>query len=971
MGGEPDYGRHRAAGFDPDQGPKRSIDLATLARALAAPTSIRGRLTRILLVSLALVLAVLGVLIAERVTTFRETVQTSRLVEATLSVQNLVHTLQKERGLTNGLLGGGVYYGPSVVAQRMQTDDALRKLTTLLGEEAYAGDTATKVHVALGKIGRLADLRSRVDRRQADPNEVFAFYTVASRALTDLQLGLDQTGDPQLRNGLQALYALSDLKDYTDWTRSLLNGVFTANTITSGQYMQLAQVRSDQQSALQIFNHFATPSQRDAVESVLRSPVATAAAASESVALSAVDGQLSRQVGAQGHWWNQMTLLINDLREAQQDPVSVDVIARVDQLRGSALNQLILFAVLAVLAIAVVVALVVGAARSIIGPLRILATEANTVATHRLPAAVAAIENASEDELHRTRVVPLEVPQRASSEIRLMARAVGRLQHTALSLASEQAMIRYNTTTSLANLGRRNQNLVRRQLGLISEFEREELDPAMLANMFELDHLATRMRRNAESLLVLVGESSPRSWVKPLPMVDVVRAALSEVEDYRRVDLKRIDDVYLSGAAATDLAHMLAELIENGLSFSPPEAEVEVFGRRMGSRYAIAVVDHGAGMQPDALSRANARLHDEENFLVAPTRFLGHYVVGRLAKRLGVDVRLVPAPITGITARLVLPESLLIETNDWPTGEVTTPSALLDSPTVKLAPTSMSPDSQDSLQQPEPVPAAPFQQTEFQQTEFQQTEFQQTEFQQTEFQQTEFQQTEFQQTEFQQTEFQQTEFQQTEAEPAAAPRQPEPARAAASPVPTPEPAPSAGSSPAPEPAQSPKPTPATRQQQPGAQRVRIDLGAERTSNGLVKRQARGSRPQPLKRPAPASRPAAVSAPRERTPNEVGAMLSSYRAAHQRGTRGDEGAQAERPPMGTGPGGPPTYNPMGPRPTAPRPPRPAPPSHRRAPTTIAPATPHDAQATHHDSDPTAAAAPDWASQPPAASQGGPE
>ncbi|HEX4222796.1 MAG TPA: ATP-binding protein, partial [Pseudonocardiaceae bacterium] len=228
-------------------------------------------------------------------------------------------------------------------------------------------------------------------------------------------------------------------------------------------------------------------------------------------------------------------------------------------------------------------------------------------------------------------------------------------------LASQQALIRHNTTASLANLGRRNQNLVRRQLSLISKFEQEELDPSALGNMFELDHLATRMRRNAESLLVLVGETSPRPSAQPLPVADVIRAALSEVEDYRRVVLRRVDDALINGPVVTEVAHMLAELVENGLMFSPPDVEVEIYGRRTGDRYLLVVVDYGVGMSAADLAKARARLRDEENFLVAPTRFLGHYVVGRLAKQLNIAVELGDSPVTGITARMLLPAELIIE----------------------------------------------------------------------------------------------------------------------------------------------------------------------------------------------------------------------------------------------------------------------------------------------------------------------
>jgi anti-sigma regulatory factor (Ser/Thr protein kinase) len=169
------------------------------------------------------------------------------------------------------------------------------------------------------------------------------------------------------------------------------------------------------------------------------------------------------------------------------------------------------------------------------------------------------------------------------------------------------------------------------------------------------------MRRNAESLLVLVGETSPRPWSAPLPVADVIRAALSEVEDYRRVVLRRVDEGWVAGAVVAEVAHMLAELVENGLSFSSPDLEVEIYGRRTGNKYLLAVVDYGIGMPREELEKAKARLRDEENFLVAPTRFLGHYVVGRLARQLSVQVELGESPVTGITARMLLPAELLAD----------------------------------------------------------------------------------------------------------------------------------------------------------------------------------------------------------------------------------------------------------------------------------------------------------------------
>jgi hypothetical protein len=155
--------------------------------------------------------------------------------------------------------------------------------------------------------------------------------------------------------------------------------------------------------------------------------------------------------------------------------------------------------------------------------------------------------------------------------------------------------------------------------------------------------------------------------------VDVVRAALSEVEDYRRVQLRRLDEAMVAGAAGAELAHLIAELVENALSFSSPDHAVEVFGQHTATGYVLAVLDHGIGMSPEDLARANGRLGGEESFTVAPTRYLGHYVVGVLASRLGVHVRLQEAPLTGIAARISLPGSLIAQ-GDMPDGPSTAPT---------------------------------------------------------------------------------------------------------------------------------------------------------------------------------------------------------------------------------------------------------------------------------------------------------
>ena len=638
-------------------------------RSIVRPRSIRAKLIRILAFSLVLVFVLLGFLVADQISGFRQANQTSRTVLVALTAQGVVHELQEERALTNGVLGGAMEFGTQLGPQRSRTDAAIAKLKSTIDDPDNADAGAAQVRSATVDLAGLEGIRAAVDSGSAEGQSTFEFYTDAISAINNLNLGVDEAQDGILRRGLQALYALGNAKEYIGQEGGLLDAVFAGTKFTPDNYTTFATILGEKAAALADFQSFATENENDALAGALTTSAATVTVEYEGTAVAGVGGTLPVTVNPTT-WGSAITTVINDLRTVQNS-VGADITARATTLANGATRLLVIMGVLAALTIAAMVALVIGASRSVIGPLGQLAKEADDVSARRLPDAVAALQTAS-DAAGVPPPAPVAVPEGAASEIALMAGALDRVQGAALSLASQQALIRHNTTASLANLGRRNQNLVRRQLSLISKFEQEELDPSALSNMFELDHLATRMRRNAESLLVLVGESSPRPSAQPLPVADVIRAALSEVEDYRRVVLRRVDDAMISGPVVTEVAHMLAELVENGLMFSPPDVEVEIYGRRTGDRYLLVVVDYGVGMSPPDLAKARARLRDEENFLVAPTRFLGHYVVGRLAKQLKIAVELGDSPVTGITARMLLPAELLI---DKPAGTTSTPGS--------------------------------------------------------------------------------------------------------------------------------------------------------------------------------------------------------------------------------------------------------------------------------------------------------
>ncbi|MCU7727867.1 nitrate- and nitrite sensing domain-containing protein [Actinoplanes sp. KI2] len=611
--------------------------------------TIHRRIVRTLALPVAAALVLLTVIAVGEVENYRGAAATARAVTLDLAVQDLIQELQTERGLTAGLLGGNGGFKSEMAPERQRVDARRAAVEKLIAD---GGAVEDRVASAVRQLDGLSAVRAGTDTGAAGRAATFAFYTQRIAELSNVDYGLDSSTDTELRRGASALRALSEVKEATAQERAFLNGVFSASGFKTGEFLQFVTMTSNKNAALAAFDRYATASEKAGRDYVFDTGAARESGYFERVALGSNDGGYL-QVNPQS-WWSALTTVLDDMLTLERHVGSV-MTARAGTLQKQATARMgvLLGAVLICIAGSIYLATI--ASRSVAGPLASLAGEANRLAGEQLPEAVRRAVAGDEGSPPG----PVRVSRGASDEVRLVADAFDRVQATAYALATEQAQLRRSTAESLANLGRRNQNLLRRQLGFITRLEREETNPNGLANLFELDHLATRMRRNAESLLVLVGAASPRQWSRPLPITDVIRAAVSEVEEYRRVTLRRVDEAMIPGAVASGIAHMLAELIENGLAFSPPDVDVEIHGRLINGSYLIAVSDQGVGLSPDDLERANQRLRGEGDFITAPARYLGHYVVGRLAVEMGVEVQLTPSPVTGVTARIGLPAELV------------------------------------------------------------------------------------------------------------------------------------------------------------------------------------------------------------------------------------------------------------------------------------------------------------------------
>lgn len=373
---------------------------------------------------------------------------------------------------------------------------------------------------------------------------------------------------------------------------------------------------------------------------------------------SLVDDQLAPLVragsyaDAQGLANGRLTALYEQHRLAVDDVVRQSRAERrvIEDRTAASARRLALLAVAALLGLlALTLMLGLRIARSITRPV----TELRRVALTDLPAV---IERVKEEGFQDGRAPVIDaVPVTTRDEFADVATSFNAVVRAAVDLAGEQARLRQNTSDTFVNLGRRNQNLVARQLRAIDAMQLSETEPERLQRLFHLDHMATRMRRNAESLLVLAGLEAPRKWKQPVSVADVARASLAEVEQYERVSLAVLQPAMLPGYMIADMTHIIAELVENALRYSPPDSTVTITGGFLPDCYQIAVIDQGMGLPPRELEAANARLRASEGFGEAPTAHLGLYVVARLARRHDLHVELESDGGYGSTVYVTVP----------------------------------------------------------------------------------------------------------------------------------------------------------------------------------------------------------------------------------------------------------------------------------------------------------------------------
>lgn len=298
--------------------------------------------------------------------------------------------------------------------------------------------------------------------------------------------------------------------------------------------------------------------------------------------------------------------------------------------------------------------------RGLIRDLRRLRLEAHEASGVRLPSVMRRLAAGEEVDVE-TEAPRLDYDK---NEIGQVGQALNTLQRSAVETAVKQAELRRGVSEVFVNLARRSQVLLHKQLTLLDTMERRTEDTDELADLFRLDHLTTRMRRHAEGLVILSGAAPSRQWRKPVQLMDIVRASVAEVEDYERIEVRRLPRIAVTGPAVADITHLVAELLENATVFSPPHTAVQVLGERVANGFTLEIHDRGLGMTAEALLDANLRLAETPEFELSDTDRLGLFVVSRLAQRQNVRVSLQPSPYGGTTAVVFIPDTLLTDAPD-------------------------------------------------------------------------------------------------------------------------------------------------------------------------------------------------------------------------------------------------------------------------------------------------------------------
>jgi hypothetical protein len=583
----------------------------------------------------------------------------------------LVHALQAERGAAVTLLASpSEMMEVATATYSGYQEGASAAASRFVATRTTIADVPTELNGLLDRIqnqlGQLTSLRQQIlalnqvslsvaeDRYEELINDLLGIRTFSAQL----------TGDTSLADRIRAAAAVALQKEFLAREAVLIGKALVSGEYSTSDRNAYALVTQNARQAETEFRSVATPAQIDLYERTVTGAILRDVLQLEGT-LDALRPEQNPAELIDPAEWQRATVGRADLLfevEAGLNGQALDAAETV----GASVQRRVLVetgVLLLTLLIGVLFAWLV--ARSMARSLRDLRQGALAVAQFGLPQAVARLRDPAVSSTLSPAGVALQIaeplPVRSNDEFGQVTEAFNAVHLEAVRTAAEQAALRASVATMFVNLARRSQILVDRLIGHLDRLERGEQDPDRLSELFQLDHLATRMRRNDENLLVLAGADSTRIQREPAALMDVLRAAQSEVEQYTRVEFLVVDqDIEIAAHAVNDLVHLVAELFDNATQFSPPDTAIRVEARRIGERAVLRIEDRGIGMPNEQYAELNERLATPPLVDVAVSRMMGLVVVARLGARHGVTVELQPAPHRGTVADVVLPSGVLV-----------------------------------------------------------------------------------------------------------------------------------------------------------------------------------------------------------------------------------------------------------------------------------------------------------------------
>ncbi|MFD5254675.1 nitrate- and nitrite sensing domain-containing protein [Streptomyces bobili] len=663
----PARGRRAHAGPPADEGPDEQMATPTDAAPSRAghwrirPRTVRAKIVCLLMVPVVSLLALWAyatVTTAQDISRLRQLQRVDAQVRTPVAAA--VAALQTERAAAvRHATDPAAGQGGDLSKLGEATDRAVVELR--LGDEGTVADgqdlpagVAQRIEAFVDGAEQLRPLRTAVLDGSAGWEQTYGRYTRTIAAAFSVGGALSGIQDAELGSDARVLVEFSRAGEALAQEDAVLGSARLAGRLDDERMRLFAGAVGTRRSLIETATVDLRGPEHTAWQSLAAGSAYAAVDSIEDKVLDGGSGTKAVAAAPEATWGKAHARVRDGMRTIEADAAR-DVAERADPFTRGLLTPAgaaVLFG-LAAVAASLVISVRIG--RGLVVELVSLRNVALEIARRKLPEAMRRLRAGEEID------VRAEAPSgpRAEDETGQVAEALGTVHRAALRAAVERAELASGISGVFVNLARRSQVLVHRQLSLLDSMERRSDDPNELSDLFRLDHLTTRMRRHAESLIILSGAAPGRAWRMPVSLTNVVRAAVSEVEDYARVEVRQLPETAVKGTAVADLTHLLAELVENAAQFSPPHTRVRVTGEPVGNGYAVEVEDRGLGMGKETLAEANRRIEQSEALDLFDSDRLGLFVVSRLAARHDVKVHLRTSPYGGTTAVVLLPTALL------------------------------------------------------------------------------------------------------------------------------------------------------------------------------------------------------------------------------------------------------------------------------------------------------------------------